>query len=336
MSHVFISYKREDEARVSLLVDVLKRGGLAVWWDKQIPATERWRERILTELESANCVLVVWSQAATSPEGDFVRDEAQRAKKRGTLLQLRIDDVPLPLGFGEYQALDLIGWKGDRSDRRLTDIIDAAKARIEGGPIPPPAPPRLHRTIIRVGGRIALPLAGAGVLAVVIASPRMVCGIPGVHAICSSIGVGGVPSPAEEALWSRRRAGDCEALRSFLSRFPRGAYAAEAQTRLAAAKLQTEETWVTEEQRVPLVVRSALDPFPSEQAAQADALARAPKEAERACLGYKKGAFQLHSARAVREEWRCTQRLGGHACGFDGEAVCQVKALHTNRIEACP
>ena len=56
-----------------------------VWWDKEIAGGDKWRQRILTELESAKCVLVVWSEASTAPAGDFVIDEANRAKRRGTL-----------------------------------------------------------------------------------------------------------------------------------------------------------------------------------------------------------------------------------------------------------
>jgi len=82
MSDVFISYKREDEERVLVLRDALLRGGLDVWWDKQIPAGARWRERIVAELESAKCVLLVWSESSTGPAADFVRDEASRASAR--------------------------------------------------------------------------------------------------------------------------------------------------------------------------------------------------------------------------------------------------------------
>src|SRR5258707_639270 len=127
MSDVFISYKREDEARVAVLEHALKGADLDVWWDQNIPGGERWRQRILTELESARCVLVVWSEASTGAAADFVIDEANRAKQRGALLQVRIDDVNLPLGFGEHQALNLIAWKGDVDDPRFQDVVGAVK-----------------------------------------------------------------------------------------------------------------------------------------------------------------------------------------------------------------
>jgi hypothetical protein len=335
MSGIFISYKREDEARVAVLQRALKGADLDVWWDKEISGGDKWRQRLVTELEAAKCVLVVWSEASTGPAGDFVVDEANWAKQRGKLLQVRIDDVNLPLGFGEHQALDLVGWKGDVADSRFQDVVAAARALIEARPIPAPQG-RGRRNPAWVAGRIVLLAAAIGIAAALPPVQRLVCSVPGVRKVCGDIGIGGAPSRAEEALWSGRRAGDCNALRSFLSRFPQSAYAAEGQTRLAAARFESKESWTPEQRRLPLVVRTALEPFPSRRAAQADALARAPKEAQGACVGFNQAEFRLLSARAVPVEWRCTERLGGHVCGFDGEAICEVSARHTDRIETCP
>jgi hypothetical protein len=336
MSDVFISYKRQDEERVLVLRDALQSGGLDVWWDKQIPAGARWRERVLTELESAKCVVVVWSESSTGPAADFVRDEASRAHQRGTLLQIRIDDVPLPLGFGEVQSLDLVGWKGGGSDPRLEDLVAATKARIEGGPMAAPTVPRRRKSALPAAGRVALVLIAAGLVAATPISQEIVCEIPGIHAACGEIGLGGVPSRAEEAMWSKRPAGDCNALRAFLAAFPHGAYAAEGQTRLAASKLDEKERWVQEERSVPLFVSKTIGPFSSERSAQADALARGAEEARLACAGYSRGEFRLLSARAVQKEWSCIHRGPGFSCGFNGEAVCEVQALHADRIETCP
>jgi len=335
MSDLFISYKREDEARVLVLRDALTLGGLDVWWDKHIPAGVKWRERLVAELESAKCVLVVWSESSTGPAGDFVRDEASRARQLGTLMQVRIDDVPLPLGFGEYQSLELVGWEGRESDPRLQDVVAATKARIEGGPMAVPAPPRRRRSILSTARRVALISTAMALVALIPISQKLLCRIPGVRAACGEIGMGGVPSRAEEALWSKRPAGDCQALRDFLASFPHGAYAAEGQTRLAASKFEAKERWGREDRSVPLLVPKTIDPFPSEQRARVDALDRGPEEARLACAGYSHGEFRLLSARAVTKVWSCVHRGRGVSCGFNGEAVCEVQALHVDRIEIC-
>src|SRR5207248_11175527 len=118
MTDVFISYKAEDRPRVRPLVEALEAEGLAVWWDARVGGGEAWRESIEQQLDAARCVIVVWSKRSTGPEGRFVRDEASRATRRRTYLPVRIDKVEPPLGFGETQALNLSGWKGDRSDPR--------------------------------------------------------------------------------------------------------------------------------------------------------------------------------------------------------------------------
>lgn len=138
MSDVFISYKREDESRVALLQASLIDAGLDVWWDKDITGGARWRQSIETQLESTKCVLVVWSKASTGPHSDIVIDEANRGRRRRVLLQVRIDEVGLPLGFGEHQCLDLVNWTGSRADTRLQNLIDTLRAFIGGAAAPRP------------------------------------------------------------------------------------------------------------------------------------------------------------------------------------------------------
>jgi TolB-like protein len=134
MSDVFVSYKAEDRKRVRPLVDALEADGLSVWWDAQIGGGDEWRRSIEQQLDAAKCVLVVWSKRSTAPEGRFVRDEASRAMERGVYLPVRIDNVRLPLGFGETQALSLAGWKGSRDDGRYQAVLAAVRAITQGEP----------------------------------------------------------------------------------------------------------------------------------------------------------------------------------------------------------
>ena len=128
LADVFVSYKAEDRRRVKLLVEALERDGRSVWWDARIGGGAAWRESIEAELDSAQCVLVVWSLQAVGPGGSFVRDEASRALERGVYLPVKIDAVRPPLGFGERQALALTRWKGDRSDPGYLALLDAIGA----------------------------------------------------------------------------------------------------------------------------------------------------------------------------------------------------------------
>lgn len=129
---VFISYKAEDRARLAPLVHALEAEGFTVWWDAHIGGGTNWRQDIEEHLDAAKCVIVAWSKRSVGPEGEFVRDEAMRAKRHHTYLPIRIDDVSPPLGFGEVQALSLKNWKGDRPDPRLAALVDAVRQRITG------------------------------------------------------------------------------------------------------------------------------------------------------------------------------------------------------------
>ena len=166
MADVFISYKAEDGARVRPLVDALQADGLTIWWDAHIGGGDDWRESIARELDLAACVIVAWSKRSIGSDGRFVRDEATRALKRGVYLPVRIDKVDPPLGFGESQALPLIGWKGDRADPRIQAVLTAARAIIDGRPHVARAfaanDGRVSRRVLIAGSTAAATAVGVG------------------------------------------------------------------------------------------------------------------------------------------------------------------------------
>jgi len=161
MSDVFVSYKAEDRPRVEPLVEALEAEGLSVWWDARVGGGEAWREAIAEHLDSAACVIVVWSKRSTAPEGRFVRDEASRAQRHGTYLPVTIDKVQPPLGFGEVQALSLNAWKGDPTDPRYRALSACVHAML--GRTAPKASEQIHAP--RVSRRTALATGGAAVAA---------------------------------------------------------------------------------------------------------------------------------------------------------------------------
>lgn len=159
---VFLSYKAEDRARLSPLVEALEAEGFTVWWDAQIGGGTNWQEDIEQHLDAAKCVVVAWSKRSVGHDGHFVRDEARRAQRRGAYVPVCLDGVEPPLGFGEIQALSLKGWKGDRSDPRFQAVASAVRGRISGEEV---AHARVHFHQPRVSRR-AVVAGGAGVAAV--------------------------------------------------------------------------------------------------------------------------------------------------------------------------
>ena len=59
-------------------------------------------------MRDARCVIVLWSK--TSVDSDWVRNEAEEGKRKGTLVPALIDDVGMPLEFRRIQAANLVGW----------------------------------------------------------------------------------------------------------------------------------------------------------------------------------------------------------------------------------
>ena len=167
MTDVFISYKAEDRRRVQPLVQALQADGLSVWWDEHIGAGDAWRETIEKQLDTARCVLVVWSKRSVGPEGRFVRDEASRAQLRGVYVPVLIDAVKPPLGFGESQATSLRGWRGDPVDPSYQAVL-ASVWQISGKPIPVPVPrltghgPVSRRAFVGGGAVAAAAVVGVG------------------------------------------------------------------------------------------------------------------------------------------------------------------------------
>lgn len=130
MADIFLSYAHPDRARVEALGKVLSEH-FSVWWDADLDAASTWRKELEEQIDSARCVVVLWTEAARA--SDFVRSEASRAAQRRTLLQVCLDGDGVPLGFTESQWLDLRAWTGDPADPLLRDnFVVPIEKRVRG------------------------------------------------------------------------------------------------------------------------------------------------------------------------------------------------------------
>jgi hypothetical protein len=102
MTDIFISYKREDHARVEALAQDLKAEGFEVWWDTDLAIGTNYSKSISQELETAKAVVVVWTKSSVS--SDWVQEEATRGKQRKVLVPVRLGEVEPPIGFGMFQT----------------------------------------------------------------------------------------------------------------------------------------------------------------------------------------------------------------------------------------
>jgi hypothetical protein len=104
--YAFVAYPHVDEDIALRLVDALKQRGICVKWDKDLLGGDNFRSRLDSLLEGAAAVIVIWSENVT----DFVIDEADAGKARGTLVTCRVPGlVPakVPTGFRGLHCIDV-------------------------------------------------------------------------------------------------------------------------------------------------------------------------------------------------------------------------------------
>jgi tetratricopeptide (TPR) repeat protein len=136
MASVFLSYSRQDAGQVGAIAAALEREGHSVWWDQHISGGEEFADAIEQALTSADAVVVCWS--ATSVHSAWVRDEAASGRDRSCLIPLTLDGTQPPLGFRQYQTVDLSRWNR-RAQSRALDPLRAAIAEKAGGESRPTA-----------------------------------------------------------------------------------------------------------------------------------------------------------------------------------------------------
>jgi TolB-like protein/Tfp pilus assembly protein PilF len=107
---LFLSYSRQDEPRAKRLAAALEQAGYAVWWDALIEGGTAYSRSIAEALETADVVIVLWSRH--SIESDWVKDEAGHGRERHRLVPLSLDGSQPPLGFRQYQVIDVSHWHG--------------------------------------------------------------------------------------------------------------------------------------------------------------------------------------------------------------------------------
>jgi hypothetical protein len=332
MSHVLVSYKREDELRVARLVEALRSHGLDVWWDQHLPGGESWRDNITEALDKAGCVVVVWTRNSVGPEGGFVRDEASRAKARGVLVPIRMDDVAPPLGFGELQAIDLRRWKGAAKDPFLLDLVAACHAKLAGQPVPPAKGPAARLIQRARNGSITAALLAAiwSLVTNYNGVQDKVCTIPmpqpALSDTCGALGVGHRPSQAERLAWAARTPGSCADLRAHIARFPNGAYRSMAADLLAAVTTNRAAQYTPSPRTARGYVRQSEHGFGSDAAAQADARTRAQVDATSLCAPLDSNE-RLTGVRVAPLAFDCRSGAeGGRICALDYSATCLIES----------
>jgi len=130
-SDIFISYASADRETARSLARALSENGWAVWWDRTIPPGKTFDEVIESALDSARCVIVLWSSASVSSR--WVKSEAEEAARRQILVPALIQEVRIPLAFRHIQAARLVDWNGSSDNPELEQLMSSVTGILNQG-----------------------------------------------------------------------------------------------------------------------------------------------------------------------------------------------------------
>ena len=168
MAQVFVSYARDDAGRAKALALAIERAGYSVWWDRELVGGAEYSREIDDALKAADAVIVLWSKQSVGSA--WVRDEAAAGRDTGRLVPARLDSSEVPLGFRQYQTIDLSRWNGRGESAGIKALkaalaVKIGRVRPEGtaGDNVPAGTAR--RPSLRTGPWIAAALAVAAAIA---------------------------------------------------------------------------------------------------------------------------------------------------------------------------
>jgi adenylate cyclase len=141
MARVFLSYARDDAGLAKQLAGLIGEAGHQVWWDRDIQGGSHFSNEIDKALQDAEAVLVLWTE--TSVKSAWVQDEAAEGRDSGRLVPAVLNGVRPPLGFRQYQSIELGAWMGDGEPQQLGDLLKAIE-KTGNGKVELPKSPEAH------------------------------------------------------------------------------------------------------------------------------------------------------------------------------------------------
>lgn len=133
MADIFMCYAKEDRSKVERLAKTLEDAGWSVWWDRDISVAKSWFLVIEEAIESAKCVLVVWSDASVN--SDWFLVEAEEGFKRSELVQVMFGKVEMPSPFSSLEVVNLGLWNGNTSDPDYKLLLQVLKSKLHNFPV---------------------------------------------------------------------------------------------------------------------------------------------------------------------------------------------------------
>ena len=97
--------------------------GHEVWWDRHLHGGSRFAAEIDRALMDAEAVVVLWSPH--SIDSSWVQDEAAEGRDSGRLVPVSLGAAKPPLGFRQFQTINLGSWAGQGSPEALDELLEA-------------------------------------------------------------------------------------------------------------------------------------------------------------------------------------------------------------------
>jgi adenylate cyclase len=139
-AEVFLSYSRNDQARVLELAAKLRAAGVSMWIDQgAIDAASLWSEQIVNALESAKVLLLFVTEAAVHSD-NVAKEVMLVSERRGHILPVYLEPTVIPPTL-KYQLAGIQHiecFKSDDSEAGLKAIVRSLERL--GVKLAPPAP----------------------------------------------------------------------------------------------------------------------------------------------------------------------------------------------------
>jgi TolB-like protein len=130
VSHVFISYTRDEVSVARRFAEAFELAGLKVWWDQALRSGEAYDEVTEAALREAKVVVVLWSRRSSASR--WVRSEATIAQRQGTLVPVMIEPCERPVMFELVQTADLSDWTGHPDHAGFRAFVTDIRCMVTG------------------------------------------------------------------------------------------------------------------------------------------------------------------------------------------------------------
>ena len=120
MAGVFLSYSRADRALAEQVIRGLRRIGVEVWWDQDMPGVD-WQQELERELGAMLAVAVIWTPNSIASK--YVRDEARLGLHFDKLVNVMVGAPAPPFPFDRVNGLPIDGWDGVSPHSGWTRVV---------------------------------------------------------------------------------------------------------------------------------------------------------------------------------------------------------------------